>query len=116
MKILKKIGLNILMLVLYPISFLVRRDKCIWVFGAWRGNLYSDNTKYMYQYILQKQKKIRPIWVTKNKQLCEKMNSEGKECHMYYSCKGIFYSLRAAVFFMSEGNQDVNACCCGKAI
>ena len=38
---------------LYALSFIIPRDKNRIVFGAWRGQLYSDNSKYFMLYVLE---------------------------------------------------------------
>ena len=45
------------------------RNKKLWVFGAWGGNKYSDNTKYLYYYTSRNFKNIESFWITKNKDI-----------------------------------------------
>ena len=47
MKILKTIRLVIKYIVMY-LSMLMPRSKKIWVFGAWLGEKYADNTKALF--------------------------------------------------------------------
>lgn len=46
---------------IYMISCLIPKNKNIWVFGAWRGQLYADNAKYLFEYVTENKKDIRPI-------------------------------------------------------
>lgn len=115
MRILKKILRNIAEVPIYVISLISKRDKNIWVFGAWKGNFFADNTKYLYEYVCNNHKDIKAIWVTKNKNIIKEMNIKGYECYYFYSLKGIYYSLRSEVVFQTEGNQDVNSFCLGRA-
>ena len=82
--------------------------KGLWLFGAWAGNLYSDNPKYLMQYVRAEQKSIRAVWITRNKQVLRRLRAEGIECCDRYSLKGIWCSLRAEACFVTYSTQDVN--------
>lgn len=47
LKVLKKISL-------LKLSSLRKRDPNLYVFGAWFGQKYADNSKYLYKYFLAK--------------------------------------------------------------
>lgn len=53
------------------------RDYNLWVFSAWEGNKYADNSKYLYEYMLGHQKHINCIWQTKNKAVYDEMKKSG---------------------------------------
>ena len=58
--------INIILKILYFFP----KDKNIWIFGAWHGYRYSDNSRYFYEYLKEiDYKKVRLIWITKNKAL-----------------------------------------------
>lgn len=62
------------------------RDKELWVFGAWFGTKYSDNSKYLFQEALNN--KINAVWITKKKQVYEKLCNQGLPVEMSTSRKG----------------------------
>ena len=35
------------------------RQEELWVFGAWKGKLYADNAKYMFEYVNREHPQIR---------------------------------------------------------
>lgn len=97
------LGINILLkiLILFP------KNKKIWIFGAWHGDRYSDNSRYFYEYLKNDNisQRIKLIWITKNKEILQKL---GKENEVYFnnSLKGIWYRLRAGIIFYTNGMQD----------
>jgi len=93
----------------YPFVFMlkiIRRDKNIWVFGNFKG--YVDNTKYIYEFVLDNTPEIEAYWITKDKSLFNSLTIEGKNALYYYSLKGVWISLRAGVSFMTNGYSDLN--------
>ena len=68
MKIFKTIFISIIMFFVYWFSQLVPKKKGIWIFGAWKGKKYGDNSKYLFEYINKNVTEIRPIWLTRNRQ------------------------------------------------
>lgn len=95
----------------YCINFVLRvfyffpKSKKIWIFGAWNGNRYSDNSRYFYEYLRErKYKKAKLIWITKNKELLKRKDIG--EIYYNNSLKGIWYRLRAGVVFYTNGMQD----------
>ena len=48
-------------------SSIIPKSPNVWVFGAWAGKRYSDNPRYLFEYIARAQPQIRPIWLAKDK-------------------------------------------------
>lgn len=107
-------GLNywgqLLLLPVYWLSFLVPRDKRIWLFGSTFGRRFADNPRYLYLYISQNRKKlgIRPIWISHKKEIIELLKKSGYEAYYYHSLKGIWYALRAKVYIYDNYSKDIN--------
>lgn len=99
---------DIVFFPLYLISYLIPRQNDLWVFGAWQGYRFSDNAQYLYKYILENEKKIRPIWLTRNKEIIKLVNDIGGDAYLVNSFKGIWYAFRASITVINEGLQDVN--------
>lgn len=96
MKQILNAGLGI---ILFPILFLIYhilgRDSRIWLFGSWRGNKYSDNSKALFEYVFEHEKDIRPIWLTANKAIYQELKTKGFPVLMNDSLKAIYYMIRA---------------------
>ncbi|MBD3808354.1 MAG: CDP-glycerol glycerophosphotransferase family protein, partial [Epsilonproteobacteria bacterium] len=108
MKKVKKIFLYLLNLPLYWISRLVPKDENIWIFGAWFGEKYADNSKYLFEYMSKNHPEIRAIWLTTNKSTLDLIKSKGYESYSTYSLKGYYFSARANFSFVSTAFNDVN--------
>lgn len=85
-------------IVLFPFVFLhyliIGRKPDIWLFGAWRGNKYSDNSKALYEYVLHHAKDIHPVWITRNPEVYKELKGRGYPVVMNSSIKAIYYMLR----------------------
>lgn len=60
--------------VIMFLSCLFPRSRKIYIFGAWLGEQFADNPKYLFLEA-QEHKEIRPVWITKNEQSAEKSGS-----------------------------------------
>lgn len=69
--------------VLFP------RSRKIYIFGAWLGEQFADNPKYLFLEA-QEHKEIRPVWITKNESVCRKVRELGYEAYMFDSFKGFY--------------------------
>lgn len=92
------------------VSSIIPKSSTIWVFGAWDGKLFSDNSKYLYKYMLNSHPEIHAVWIAKDRDLVRKMHKEGYCSYYYHSLKGVLLSVRAgAVFFTNGLGADVDA-------
>ena len=96
-----KLLFNILVIPFVYILKLLPRNSSIWVFGEWHGKSKKDNSHYLFNYIIEHEKSIQPIWITDS-------NISGKNIYKKNSFKGIYYSLRAKVVFITHDIDDVN--------
>ncbi len=106
-KLFKYVALT-LFLPFWYLQKLLKRKKNIWIFGAWNGQRFSDNSKYLFEHVSKSGDKIRAIWLTKNTKILTKLRGEGLECYLTNSFRGIYYSLKAKYIFVSCEKKDVN--------
>ena len=104
----KKLIIYTLNIPLYLISKFIPKDKNIWIFGAWFGNKYTDNSKYLFEYINENHPEIKAIWLTNDQMTLDLIGSKGYDVYKMYSLKGYYYSLRASFGFVSTGFKDIN--------
>ena len=91
----------------YLYTYLFKKDKNIWVFGAWKGSSYNDNSKYLFEYVLNNCPDIKAYWVTKNKNVFEKLQSENKPV-VFFPSKEAKKIIRTAKYhFLTEGPKDI---------
>lgn len=88
------------------LSHIFPRNNKLWVFGAWFGTRYSDNARYLFEYV-QKEKDIKAIWITKNKDVINKIRRDGKNAFLASRPLGVYYMLRAGVAIVSSGLSDL---------
>lgn len=90
---------------IYLASFLVKRDKNIWIFGSWKGQLYNDNSKYLFEYVLNEEKDIKAFWIVKSKSLFKELKFNNKPVLYCYSPKGIYIQLKAGACFFTQSHR-----------
>jgi len=95
--------------LVYLISHLVPKDKNLWVFGAWFGEKYADNSKYLFEYVNENHPEIRTVWLTRNQNTLQQVRRQGYEAHLGYSLKGHLLSMKAGVAVVSTSElRDIN--------
>lgn len=99
---------QLLLLPLYGLSFLIPRDKKLWVFGSTFGKRFADNPRYFYLYVNQNVNDIRAVWISHDKEIVEFLNSKDYEAYYYHSLKGILNALRAKVYLYDNYSSDIN--------
>ena len=97
------------------VSCLFPRSKKIYVFGAWLGQKFADNPKYLFLEA-QDHPDIRPVWITKDSEVCRQVRSMGYEAYEYRSFKGIWIQLRAKYAVVCNGISDLNHTFMGRAV
>ncbi|MCE9662752.1 CDP-glycerol glycerophosphotransferase family protein [Halomonas sp. M5N1S17] len=104
-----RLAQQLLWLPLCLIGLIYPRNEKLWVFGAWHGRQYSDNTCYLYRYVRDNVPELRAVWLSRDPQLVDQVRAEGGEAALAYSLRGILISLRAGVFLVTHSSEDVNA-------
>lgn len=88
---------------------LIKRKSNEWVFGAWRGERYADNTRVLFEYVLRNHPEIKVTWLTKNPIVYQRLHKNGMPVEMVNSVKGVKACLRAQYFFICWSVLDGNA-------
>lgn len=92
--------------VLLKSLVLKKRDNNLWIFGAWSGNKYSDNSKYFFEYIQIHLPEIRAVWITKNRSIKKQLLAKGYECYLSNERQGRQLRLKAGFVFYTNGMKD----------
>lgn len=111
MRILKKMFRYAFYVIFRPVWWLERlvpRDRNSWVFGAWYGQRYSDNSKWLFEHVLEHHPEIRATWITKSRSVYGRLRAAGKPVCMSASPMGAWRCLRARYAFLSSGFVDMN--------
>lgn len=104
-----KILCNILWItnvIVDKLVLLIPKNKSVWIFGSWVGQKYSDNSRYLYEYVRNK-KYIKAYWITKNKKLYNKLRKKDTNILYFTSVKAIYIRLIAGVVFYTNSLLDI---------
>lgn len=108
---------QLLMIPVYWLSFLIPRNRRIWIFGSTFGTRFAENPRYFFLYTSQyKKKEIRPIWISQNKRIVQQLNSEGYEAYFKNSMKGFWYCLIGGVYLYDNYPKDISHWLSGSAV
>lgn len=105
--VLMSIG-NFLWIPFWHLQCCIKRNKKLWVFGAWDGLRYSDNSRALYEYILQNSKDIKVVWITRSPKIYNDMRAQHLPVEMANSYRGIKTTCKASRIFITEGFKDIN--------
>ena len=94
--------------VLYIISYFYPKNKKIWVYGAWFGQKFNDNSMCFFKYMLKTHPEINSIWITKNCKIYQSLKQKNYPVEKSNSLKGILLHLKAKVVILTSGKYDVN--------
>lgn len=83
------------------------RDKNIWVFGAWEGKKYDDNSRFLFEFINKNYKnQIRAVWLTLEQKTVNEITKLGYEAYSINSKEGKKIALQAGVAIYTNGLID----------
>lgn len=98
--------------VAYLFSHFFKRDTNVIVFGAWFGKRYSDNSKYLFEY-MHHESNFNCFWATKDQAIMDKLTLEGYNVLRSGSWRSLKIHLKAKFFLVSSGKVDVDSFLCG---
>jgi len=78
------------------------------VFGAWFGHRYADNSRYVFEFVVEHERQIRAVWLTRDPQIVAQLQRRGREVHLTGSWQGFWLACRAGLAVVTCGNTDVN--------
>lgn len=81
-----------------------KRDKNLWIFGAWLGSKFADNSKYLFLKAIHEG--INAVWITKNEEVYKKLKKRNLPVEMHNSEKGIRLQKKAGYAIYCVGPYD----------
>ncbi len=112
----KQFFIFLINLPLYYIAYFIPQNKDVWVFGAWFGRKYADNSKALFEYVNKHDKDIKAIWLTTDKDIIAQLHKLEFKVFHTYSLKGYYYAAVAKFTFVSSGIYDINRFVSAKSI
>ena len=86
-----------------------RRDMKTVLFGAWFGEKFSDNPRFLFQYLSENRRALglnRVVWVTRKETVCETIRGMGYEAYMIDSEESLLCHRTAGVHIICNGAFD----------
>lgn len=87
--------------------FIIQPRKNLWLFGSDKGEKFAQNSKYMFEYILNNHPEIDAYWVTQNPTIYTEMKRNGLPVLKNFSFKGAYYSHISELKIMSTWFNDI---------
>ncbi len=115
-KILIKIVVFPFLYLFLGVSYLMPREKNIWLFGSASQIHFSDNVKYLFIYVVENCPELRPIWISDDKRTIHMLKNKGFEAYYKYSFRGVYYALRAQFYFFFTTAANINFWASGGAV
>lgn len=100
-----RLAVALILNLVYFISKITPRDKNIWVFGAWNGQKFLDNSKHIFLYVLNSDLPVNAVWITRSRLLALELKSQGYPAHYALAWRGIWIQLRAGVAIFSHSAE-----------
>ena len=97
---------GILRIIVYTMVSLLPRNRKLAVFGAWNGDRYCDNPKYLMLYLLS-HSDYKCVWVGKEHLRGQMPNHDNFYFVPYGSWSAVFVALRARCIFCCVTDKDV---------
>jgi CDP-glycerol glycerophosphotransferase (TagB/SpsB family) len=106
----------LLYLAVMALAPLWDRDETLWAFGARGGEAFADNAKYLYLHVAAERPEVRPVWLSKNREVVAELQAAGYESYHCYSFRGLLVNLRAGAVFLTQGHRDLAMPCSAGAL
>lgn len=85
----------------------VRRDRHLVVLGS-PLDRFSDNAAYLYVYLSESQRPLRPVWISGSSEIVRRLRERGYRAETRWSWRGVLTCLRAGTFVYSSYRSDIN--------
>lgn len=98
----------------FPLSFLyllIRmwpKKENIWVFSSYTGDVFKDNSKYLFLYVTNNFPNIKAIWISSNKELIRDLKEKGYTTYYKKSLIGKYYTAKSKFIFFDLTRNSVN--------
>lgn len=84
-----------------------KRKKNVLIFGAWFGQKYDDNPKYLFEYVVSHCPELEPIWMTENLEVYNYLTKRNLPVCLSESEEAKTKAHEAGYVFTATGKRDV---------
>ncbi len=84
-----------------------KADSSSVLFGARYGSWYMDNSRHLFEWMLRNRTELRPVWMTKNREIYGNLTAEGRPVADMAGLSGLSRLARARVGACSNSIRDI---------
>jgi CDP-glycerol glycerophosphotransferase len=95
--LLKSFALGIVAVVVRRLYDLIPNTNGLVLFGTRPSKLFEDNSKHLYEYILENEPDLRPVWITHHRSVYTDLKEKNLPVAYAYSFRGVYLLLQASV-------------------
>jgi len=88
-------------------AYFQKADRRLVLIGAHNGELYGDNSRYLYEWMLNNQKDIQPVWLTGSRDVYRSLLEAGKPVVLQKSWKAIKLMTKAQMGVYTHSLYDL---------
>ena len=86
-----------------------KRQRDIVLFGAWFGDKFADNSRFLFQYLSENKDALNlkhVVWVTRKEKVLKTLRAMGYECYMMDSPESIKYHKQAFMHIVCNSTAN----------
>lgn len=91
------------------VNIFIRRDSKIVLVGAWMGDKFADNSRFLYQYLHLNRDKLglkRVIWYTRNQKVYDDLKQLGYDVIKGGTGKAVYWHLKSGIHIICNDSLD----------
>lgn len=108
-KLLRRLTIRGLTVLVRSVGRLLPKQPNLVVFGAMKGDYYGDNSRHLFEWMLQNCPEVRPVWVTHSEKVHDDLRRRCLPVRKTRSPQGIFTMLRASAGVFTNSLRDIAA-------
>lgn len=90
----------------YIYTSVIPKDNNLWLFGSWKGTTYNDNSKYVFEYVIEHHPEIKAVWITRKPDVYKYLQEKQLPVAMFPSTEADSLIRKARFLFQTEGYKD----------
>jgi CDP-glycerol glycerophosphotransferase (TagB/SpsB family) len=89
----------------HVLSLIVPKRQALWCFGAWFGQKYADNSRYLFE-AAAAAPRLDAVWISARRDIVEQLRAQGFKVFYAYSLAGVWCQMRAGTFVCTVNSKD----------
>lgn len=97
---------GLLFLPFWYMQYFIGRERNFWIFGAWDGMRYSDNSRALFEYVIARHPEIKALWITKSEKIYQDLTARHLPVALASTSEGRKAMRKASLFCVTKGIDD----------